>query len=147
MPRTMSGSTVCGRKKYPSPRATRLRKKSAQSHQARRPRVHVSFAASWATSARPRQVIAVMTLVEQPVPDDVVQGGGAIPPGDLLTFGVRASVVADRHLVDAATQLGDLDGHLGLEAEAVGAQREPLQHVGPERLVADFHVGQVEAGH
>src|SRR2546422_6594138 len=81
MPRTTSGSSVCGNTKYPSPRASRLRKKSAHS------------------------------------------------------------------LVDATAELGDLYGHLRLEAEAVGPQRETLQHVGAERLVADLHVGEVEAGH
>jgi hypothetical protein len=38
----------------------------------------------------------------------------------------------------------DLGGQLGLEAEAVGADRDALQDVGAERLVARLHVGQVQ---
>src|SRR3989442_13718076 len=120
MPRTTSGSSVCGNTKYPSPRASRLRKKSAHSHQARRPLIRVS---------------SIILLVEQPVAHDVVQGGRAVSPRDLLALGVGAPVGPDRHLVHATAGLADLNGHLRLEAEAVGPQRETLQHVGAERLV------------
>src|SRR6059058_4387808 len=67
-------------------------------------------------------------------------------PADLLPVRVAPPVVGDRHLVDAAAQVRHLGGELGLEAEALRADGQALQDVGPENLVAGLHVGEVQVG-
>src|SRR4029077_2966418 len=73
--------------------------------------------------ARPRSADAVeipsLSRAPDAVLDDGVDGAHAVLPTDLLPFFVGAAAVADRHLVDAESHLGDLGGQLGLDAEAV----------------------------
>src|SRR5262245_18808543 len=77
-------------------------------------------------------------------PKDVNQRGKAVPPRDLLAFLICAPVVTDGNFVDPTTKLGDLDGHLGLEAKTVGLERELAQHVTAEDLVSNLHVRHVQ---
>ncbi len=77
---------------------------------------------------------------------DVPQRGDPIPPVDLLALGVGPPAVADRHLPDARPGPRQACGQLGLDAEAVGDQRQRLHEVRPDHLVAGLHVGEVEVG-
>src|SRR4051794_32655052 len=85
------------------------------------------------------------------VSDDAIQRLDAVLPADLLAFLVVSAVVADGHLVDPAAargaaverrhlEPGDLGRHLGLEPEAVALERDALDHLAAEDLVADLHV-------
>src|SRR5262249_61734199 len=78
-------------------------------------------------------------------PEDVAQRGDPVPPCDLLAFLVGSSVVANWDLVDSAAEFRDLHRDFGLEAEPVGLEREPAQHLVPEDLVADLHVRDVQS--
>ena len=78
--------------------------------------------------------------------EDRPHRGDRVPPADLLALGVHPAVVRDRHLVDPAAQVRHLGRELGLEAEAIRAQRDAAQDVGAERLVARLHVGEVQVG-
>src|SRR5258706_917879 len=80
------------------------------------------------------------------VPDDTVDRAEPVAPADLLALGIGAPVVRDADLVDAHAQLGDLRGDLGLEAETVLLDRDRLDHLAPEGLVAGLHVGKVQVG-
>ncbi len=85
-------------------------------------------------------------VVDQP---EAEHGGDrlpSVPPADLLAFELGPPEIADRHLEDPETALGDLGGDLGLERKVVRAQRKRLQELGAEDLVAGLHVGQVEIG-
>src|SRR5688572_1158221 len=70
------------------------------------------------------------------------EGDDAVLPADLLPLIVAATVVGDRHFVDAVAALEDLGGHLRLDPEAVGAQVEAVQHLAAHHLVAGLHVRQ-----
>jgi len=78
---------------------------------------------------------------------DDPEGFERVFQADLLAFLVGAAVVADRDFVDSGLPLGELNGDLGLEAEAVGPDGNALQQGRPEGLVAGLHVGEVQVGH
>src|SRR5262249_8546028 len=61
--------------------------------------------------------------------EDGPEGGEAVLPADLLALGILSAVIRDRHLVDAAAEVGDLRRELRLEPEAVGTDRDALQDV------------------
>src|SRR3990170_5831361 len=88
--------------------------------------------------------LTIIASVEQSEAEDTVEGGEAVPPGDLLPFGIGPAVVRDRHLVDPAAELGHLDRQLGLDPEPVRLEAETLEHVGPEDFVPDLDIAQVE---
>src|SRR5262245_61452555 len=60
-----------------------------------------------------------LSALAEVVPKDVVDGGDAVTPRDLLARSVVASVVGDGHLVKPEPQAGNLGCELGLEAESV----------------------------
>src|ERR1043166_3850008 len=70
----------------------------------------------------------------------------SVAPVDLLAFGVGATGIADRYLVDPRVGLGQQRRDLGLEAEAVRGQlrRHRTRELTADRLVAGLHVGEVE---
>src|SRR4051794_29139680 len=87
------------------------------------------------------------------IPDDAKERLDAVFPGDVLTFLVVASVVADRDRVDPALARGTplhgghvnprrLGGDLRLEPKPIAFQLDPLNRLPPKDLVADLHVGQ-----
>ena len=57
------------------------------------------------------------------------KGRQAVLPADLLALGVVAARVGDRHFVDPALELGDLDRDLGLEPETARLEAELSQDV------------------
>ena len=68
-------------------------------------------------------------------------------PTDLLSFRIRPSGIRDSDLVDSAVwKIGDLRRHLRLEAEAVLLQRDALDNLSTEDLVAGLHVGEIQVG-
>ena len=80
--------------------------------------------------------------------EDAPQRPKSIAPGNLLPLFVSPTVVGDRDLVDApALAAGYLGGNLRFETEASLLNGNPGQHLTPEHLVADLHVGQVEVRH
>src|SRR5713101_127503 len=79
--------------------------------------------------------------------DNSPQRDDAVAPANLLSLGIGAAMVRDRHLVDPYPELGGLDHQFGLDVEAAGTQAEPLEHGHPKDLIADFHVAQVEIRH
>src|SRR5689334_19483010 len=81
---------------------------------------------------------------EEPKSDDVPQGGDAVSPRDFLALLVGASMVPNWHFIDAAAEAGDFDGELGLEAEAIAAKLNGIEHLATEDFVADFHISQVQ---
>src|SRR5439155_24632669 len=85
--------------------------------------------------------LRVKRLVYESVLDQRPERGEAVPPGDLLPLGIVAAFVGDGHLVHPRSALEELGRDLGLDAEAVAAQWQRLQHVGPHRLEAGLHVG------
>src|SRR6476469_8598473 len=87
----------------------------------------------FARGAKPR---AASRSVRGPVPDDAVQGVEGVLQADLLPLLVGPPGVADRDLVNAPGRAapGDLGRHLRLEAEPVGAQLHPLDHLAAEQL-------------
>src|SRR5207249_11459502 len=70
----------------------------------------------------------------------------AVAPRDLLAIGVGAAAVADGHFVDSAAPARDLGRELRLEAEAVGPEAQPVEHLPAEGLVAGLHIREVEVG-
>ena len=54
-------------------------------------------------------------------PDDDQEGGNRIPESDFLAFQIRASLIADRNLVEPGLPLGALDRDLRLDSKPVGA--------------------------
>ena len=77
----------------------------------------------------------------------VPQHAEAVAPGQLLALFVLARLVGDRHLEDALALLEQPGGDLGLDREAALAQRQRLEDVGPDRLVAGHDVRQVDVEH
>ena len=75
---------------------------------------------------------------------DAPEGADAVAPADLLALVVGAARVGDADLVDRAAELRDLGRDLRLEAEAVLFDRDALEHLAAEDLVAGLHVGQVQ---
>ena len=92
---------------------------------------------------QPRSTKAV---AEPRVTHDAVHGPRRVTPSDLLAVGVCAPGVRDTHLVDPPSALGDLGGDLRFEPEAILLDRDRLNDLATEELVARFHVGQVETG-
>src|SRR4029453_6463081 len=60
----------------------------------------------------------------------------------LLPFIVPPTGVRDRNFVNSVTTLENLGGQLGLDAKAVGFERERSQYFRPHYLVTGFHVGE-----
>src|SRR4051794_23467836 len=64
---------------------------------------HVGVAASvldQSSHLGPRGAAALLLAAKQVVAQDVAQGCGAVPPGNLLALSVSPPVIGDRHLVD-----------------------------------------------
>src|ERR1700722_14805523 len=68
-----------------------------------------------------------------------------VTPGDLLAFVVLTAGIRNRDLVDAVATAQHLGRDLGLEVEAVGDHRQPLEDLGVEQLVTGLHVRQRRA--
>ena len=71
------------------------------------------------------------------------QGPETVAPADLFPLFVGASPVADADLVDSQSALGDLDRDLRFEAEAVFFDRNLLDYIPAEDLIAGLHVAHV----
>src|SRR5574337_299421 len=85
--------------------------------------------------------------LKKPEPDDVIERGQAILPGDLLPLGIGPAVIGDRDLIDATVKLRHLHGQLRLDAESIRFEPQPLEDFGSEDLVPDLHITQIEIGH
>jgi hypothetical protein len=59
---------------------------------------------------------------------------------------IGAAMVRDGDFVEAATFLGELDGDLRLEAEAIGFEVNAFDGLRAKDLVANLHVREVEVG-
>src|SRR5579864_1973714 len=79
-------------------------------------------------------------LTGNPEPDQGPQRAEPVLPGDLLAFVELAAVVGDRHLVDAIAATKDLGRDLRLEVKAVGDDRDAVEDLAVEELVAGLHV-------
>ena len=100
---------------------------------------------------RPKQpggvkLFGVPAVVDEPVLEDRVDRAETVFPADLFPLAVAAAVVADRDLVDGQPPLGDLGGDLRLDSETVAPQRDRLENLASERLVAGLHIGQIVPG-
>src|ERR1700752_4985846 len=85
-------------------------------------------------------------LIGEAVADDAPEGLDAVFPGDFFALFVGATGVGDGNFIDAPIALGDLGGDFGLEAEAVGFDRDALEDFTTEDLVAGLHIGEFEVG-
>ena len=83
-------------------------------------------------------------IVHQPEFQHYAESFDAVLPTDLLALLVGSAVVADGHFIDAELALGRFHDDLGLEAEALGADRDALEQVGSKYLVARLHVREVQ---
>src|SRR5664280_1563412 len=83
---------------------------------------------------------------KQVVFHDRVERTEAIPPADFFALFVGAAVIADADLVDHAVEPRHLGGDLRLESEPVFFDRDLLQHLATESLVAGLHVRDVDVG-
>ena len=90
-------------------------------------------------------VIRVLRLAHA-VLDDRPERGEGVLQADLLPFLVGPAVVRDRHLVDAVAAPRDLRGDLRLDPEPARFDRDRLDDLAAEHLVAGLHVGQVQVG-
>src|SRR5512139_227524 len=72
----------------------------------------------------------------QVVLEDAPDRAHAVPPADLLAFGVGAARVRDAHLVDAPAAASDLGGDLRLHPEARLFDREAAHDLAAHQLVA-----------
>ncbi len=102
-------------------------------------------------AAQARQDLAAVgvldvDLVGEPEARDRPQRLEAVAPVDLLAFLVGPAGIADRDLEDARLALGQLDRQLGLEPEVIRHDRDRLEEIGADGLVARLHVGQVQVG-
>ena len=88
--------------------------------------------------------VGVLLVVDERVAQDRPEGDDAVRPADLLAFPVRPAGVGDRHLVDARVHLRQLRGELRLHAESARPDRDALDDVRAEDLVAGLHVGEVQ---
>src|SRR5207237_4134917 len=95
----------------------------------------------WSSAAPPRAAWR-----EHVVSDDMEQRRDTIAPGDLLPFGVRAAAVGDGQLPDAGARLRQPCRELDLDPEALCPERQALEEVGPDELVARLHVREVQVG-
>src|SRR5439155_18474056 len=77
---------------------------------------------------------------EQIVSEHVQQRRDTIAPRDLLAFGVRAAAVGDGQLPDAGAGLRQPCRELDLDPEALRRERQALEEVRPDELVARLHV-------
>src|SRR5439155_8783523 len=57
-----------------------------------------------------------------------------------------AGVITDRDLVKGGLALGEVDGDLGLDAEAVAANRNAARERKTEGFVTSLHVGEIDIG-
>src|SRR3990172_7086911 len=88
-----------------------------------------------------RHVARRTDSAEQTVFHDAVDRARTIPPADLLSFRVGATIVRDADLVDPDTSdTREFRRHLGLEPEAVLFNRDLLDDFAPEGLIARLHV-------
>jgi hypothetical protein len=76
--------------------------------------------------------------------DDATCCMDAVPPADLLSLCIRTSGVRDADLEEAPVSAGHLGRDFGLETEAIFFDLDGLEHLSIERLVAGFHVGEVQ---
>src|SRR5437660_7385070 len=93
-----------------------------------------------------RQVFikAVRTSFPEIEINDMGQRREAIFPTHLFSFKVSAWKVGDGQFHDAESQPRDLCCYFRLEAKAIGFQFDILDHIRAEKLVAGFHVGQIQ---
>src|SRR5438874_7187079 len=65
-------------------------------------------------------------------------------PADFFPLFIRASPIADSHLVDSQAPFGDFDRDFRLEAKPVLLNRNTLNDVASKYLVTRLHVAQVD---
>src|SRR5438105_6055583 len=85
-----------------------------------------------------------MTRQDQVITQDVEQRGKAVAPRDLFPLRIRPTAVRDRHLPDARARLRQARGDLYFKSETVGRERQTLDQIRPDQLVASLQVGQVQ---
>ena len=83
---------------------------------------------------------------EEVVLDDAVNRNNPVAPSYFLALFIGSSVVGDTHLVDTATESGNLCCNLRFKAKAVLLYLYVLDDFSPEDLVASLHVREVEVG-
>ena len=70
-----------------------------------------------------------------------------ILPAYFLAFLVSAAVVGDAHFINAdAFETSYFGSHLGFKAETLLLEKDALDNICPEQLVAGLHVGEVQVG-
>src|SRR5271170_3235702 len=72
------------------------------------------------------------------------QGADAVLPTDLLPLAISPARVADGHLENAAAALGQLDRQFRLNIKCGAFERDALEKICANHLVARFHIGQVQ---
>src|ERR1700739_4541612 len=74
------------------------------------------------------------------------QGPETVLPADFLAFLISSSPVTYSPLVNSQSPLGQLHRNLRFEAESIFLDWDRLNHVAPERLIAGFHIGEINVG-
>ena len=83
-------------------------------------------------------------IVRVPEPDDGPNRFDSVFPVDFFTFVIGSAGIADGHFEDFGLALGQLDGQLRFDPEIIALQRDALQQVRTDSLIAGFHIGKVE---
>src|SRR5207248_6031465 len=87
-----------------------------------------------------------INVPDQPETQNDQQGLEGVDEADLLAFFVGPAIVTDGDLVNPRFPLGQLYRDLRFDSEAVATQGNGLDQPNPKRLVAGFHVRQVQIG-
>src|SRR5689334_3219437 len=83
--------------------------------------------------------------LEQAVAQDANHGPDCVLPADFLALDVGAPEIRNTDFINPhARDSRDLRGQLGLDAEALLAQPQTLQHLATKELVAGLHVAEVQ---
>ena len=106
--------------------------------------VHLHVVGAELRHAGERLSADMTDVAHRPILEQRPCGRHRVTEANLLSLRVVAAAVGDRHLEDAAPQFGDLDGDLRLEAKPIRSQRDALEELGSEDLVAGLHVGEVQ---
>src|SRR6202451_2293944 len=84
------------------------------------------------------RLVAQIDMIGESKMNDRADAANSVLPADLFAFLITAASIANGHFKNSRGALGQLDGDLGLEAETGADQRDALQQVRPNHLVAGF---------
>ena len=77
---------------------------------------------------------------------DKPEGLQPVQHADLLSFLVRAAVIADRHFIDRASKFRNFSGYFDLKTEAAGFDNHVANDFAAKGLVTGFDVGEINVG-